>query len=293
MAGAEVIAITRTTKYGAAEEIAEQTRQLAAMAGVAPRIQVVTHKHAEIVQRADIVTNSGHVRPIDAVMIGQMKETAVIPLMYEAWEFRSCDVDLDGCRARGIAVAGTNERNPAIDVFSYLGNMAVKLLMDAGVALHGSEVLVLCDNAFAPFIEKGLRGSGASVEVARRLQAPSTPEPKDAVLVALTPKSDSALGAADAALIREYFPGAVLAQYWGDVDRTALIAAGVPCWPGAAPDPGHMGILPSALGPEPIVRLQSGGLRVGEILWRSRMRGDSSEESVTQAERSGFGMRVD
>ncbi len=29
-----------------------------------------------------------------------------------------------------------------------------------------------------------------------------------------------------------------------------------------------MGVLPSAVGPEPIVRLQSGGLKVGEVLAR-------------------------
>jgi hypothetical protein len=29
-----------------------------------------------------------------------------------------------------------------------------------------------------------------------------------------------------------------------------------------------MGVLPSAVGPEPIVRLQSGGLKVGQVLAR-------------------------
>jgi hypothetical protein len=42
----------------------------------------------------------------------------------------------------------------------------------------------------------------------------------------------------------------------------------VPVWPPEAPPPGHMGVLPSAVGPEPIVRLQAGGLKVGEVLAR-------------------------
>ena len=67
-----------------------------------------------MVAQADIITNSGHVRPIDAEMIGWMKPTAVIPLMYEAWEFRDADLDLAACQRRGIVVAGTNERHPAI-----------------------------------------------------------------------------------------------------------------------------------------------------------------------------------
>jgi hypothetical protein len=61
-------------------------------------------------------------------------------------------------------------------------------------------------------------------------------------------------------------PGAVVVQYWGDLNRAALATASVPVWPPEPPPPGHMGILPAAIGPEPIVRLQAGGLKVGEVL---------------------------
>jgi len=279
LAGADVVAITRTTKYGAADEITEQTMRLAALARVASRIQVITEKCADVVGRADIVTNSGHVRPINSAMIGLLKESAVISLMYEAWEFRAGDVDLEACRTRRIAVAGTNEQHPAVDVFSYLGTLAVKLLLDAGIAVYGSEILVLCDNPFAPFLEKGLRGAGARVEVAASLPAAAQKRAKDAILVALRPRHGYALGVGEAAFVRECFPGAIVAQFWGDVHRAALEAASVSCWPLDPPPAGHMGILPSAAGPEPIVRLQTGGLKVGEVLWRGRGKVRHSAES--------------
>ena len=76
------------------------------------------------------------------------------------------------------------------------------------------------------------------------------------------------LGAAAVTALGELAPGTVLVQYWGDADRAAAAAAGVPVWPPEAPHPGHMGVLPSAVGPEPIVRLQAGGLKVGEVLAR-------------------------
>ena len=85
-----------------------------------------------------MVTNSGHVRPIDRRMVGWMKPGSVVPLMYERWELRPGEVDLDACRERGVRVAGTNERHPNVDVFSYLGVQAVKLLVDAGVAVYRS-----------------------------------------------------------------------------------------------------------------------------------------------------------
>jgi len=55
-------------------------------------------------------------------------------------------------------------------------------------------------------------------------------------------------------------------QFWGDIDRVALDDLNVPLWPEKAPGAGHMGILPSGIGPESVIRLQAGGLKVGELL---------------------------
>lgn len=268
MAGAaEVIARTRATRYGTVDQITDATLALAELAGVRDRIRVVAEKTHEDVARADIITNSGHLRPLDADAIGWMKPSAVIPLMFEAWEYRPGDLDLDAARRKGIAVAGTNERHPAVDVFSYLGVMAVKLLLDAGVAVYGSTILLLCDNPFSGFIERGLSAAGAHVLSADSVANARFPARNlDAVLVALRPAATPVLTAADACLIAGRWPGAVIAQYWGDVDRDALTSNGLTVWPPQPPPLGHMGILPSGVGPEPIVRLQAGGLKVGEVL---------------------------
>jgi hypothetical protein len=277
MAGAErVFAMSRETRYGTVVQVRAGTMELARAAECAGAIEVVTELTADAIGQADVVTNSGHVRPIDAAFVRRMKPTAVVPLMYEAWEFREGDLDLAACRERGISVAGTNERHSAVDVFSYLGVMAVKLLLDAGVSVYGSRVVVLCDNPFAPFIERGLAGAGASVEMARDLADAAGSSTADAVLVAMTPRWEPVIGVAEAATIGRRWPGAVLAQYWGDVDRAALAAAGVSFWPERAPGAGHMAILPSGVGPEAIVRLQSGGLKVGQVLLASKLRGDRS-----------------
>jgi hypothetical protein len=282
LAGAPCVhAVTRTTRYGSAEEITQHTLDLARLAGADPaRIRIATAKTSEIVGQADIVTNSGHVRPINAEMVGWMKPTAVVPLMYEAWEFRPDDLDVAACRERNIWVAGTNERHPAVDVFSYLGIMAVKLLLDAGVAVYGSRVLLLCDNPFRSFLELGLSRAGAAVDSVKDLAATADSAGFDAILVAMKPRSEPVLSGADVTTIARKWPGAVVAHYWGDLDRAALEQSGVPCWPMQAPPAGHMGILPSGVGPEPIVRLQCGGLKVGELLWRARRQVASCDEAV-------------
>jgi hypothetical protein len=248
--------------------------ELARAAECADRIEIVTELTPAIIGEADVVTNSGHVRPIDARFVSRMMPTAVIPLMYEAWEFRPDDLDLAACRAAGIRVAGTNERISEVDVFSYLGVMAVKLLLDAGVSVYGSRVLLLCDNSFAPYIQRGLTGAGAAVETALELNAVAGHGPVDAVLVAMRPRKTPVVDAASVETIATRWPGAVLAQYWGDVDRDAVASAGVPIWPERAPGAGHMAILPSGVGPESIVRLQSGGLKVGEVLLRHARTGE-------------------
>jgi hypothetical protein len=270
MAGARrVLAVTQSTRYGTADEVRSATLELARHAGVADRIgiEIVTAKTPEIVRQADIVTNSGHVRPIDTTLIGNMKRGAVIALMYESWEFRTDDLDLDACHRANVLVGGTNERHPQIDVFSYLGPMAVRLLHDAAVSAYRASVLLLCDNPFKSFLEHGLRATGAVVESVEDLSA-AKGRKFDAIVLSLTPGAEPRLNAGHAREIAQRWPGALVGQFWGDMDREAFAAAGVPVWPASAPKQGHMGILLSSLGPEPIVRLQTGGLKAGETLWR-------------------------
>jgi hypothetical protein len=268
LAGARVNAVARPSRYGSAGEVAATTRRVADVAGVDGRIALVADKRAALLASADIVTNSGHLRPLDRPTIERMRPGAVISLMYEAWELRPGEVDLEACRERGVRVGATNERHPAVDVFSFLGPMAARLLTDAGVAVYSSRVLLLCDNPFRPAIEQGLAAMGAEVEAGEALEPQHLEPGFDAVLVALRPGARPVLSEADARAIGEHLPGAIVAQLWGDLPRDALRAARVGVWPPEAPAPGHMGILPSALGPEPIVRLQAAGLKVGELLCR-------------------------
>jgi hypothetical protein len=270
LAGApSVYAVAGDSRFGSAADACAYTHDLATAAGVLDQIELVLGKERAPLEEADIVTNSGHVRPLDADAVGRMRHGAAIPLMYEAWELRPGEVDLRACARRGVRVAGTNERHPAVDVFSYLGPMAVKLLMDAGVPVSGTSLLLLCDNPFGLHIARGLTAAGAHVDIRRRLGAGPIDARWDAVVVALQPGPGPVLGAEEGARLAERAPGTLLAQFWGDVDREALADAGVPMWPPAPPAPGHMAILPSGLGPDPIVRLQAGGLKVGEVLCRA------------------------
>src|SRR5207244_2009808 len=144
-------------------------------------------------------------------------------------------------------------------------------------------------NPFGPYLAVGLTGARAFVEMADDLRGRTERRAYDAILLAARPGARPVIGPAEAAVLARQYPGAVVAQFWGDIDRAALADARVPYWPLESPGAGHMGILPSGVGPDPIVRLQTGGLKVGEILWRARRQGHSVEDSIAAVEASGFG----
>jgi len=300
LAGAKrVFALARDSRYGSVGEVADGVIASARSANVADRIEIVIDKRREIVGQADIITNSGHLRPIDREMIGWMKPGAVIPLMYEAWELREADIDVAACAAQGIAVAGTHERHPAVDVFSFLGRVAERLLADAGIGLHGCRIVVLCDNPLRDHIVDYFIAAGAMVESLDSLDRKHDAADGtrfDAILIAMTPRSLPVVGAREAELIAKRYPGATVAQFWGDIDRNALARHGVQFRPVEAPPLGHQGIMLSSIGPEPIVRLQAGGLKVGEVMARARMSGQGGREScdraVAAAVASGFGQAL-
>jgi hypothetical protein len=269
LAGARhVYGFTRATRYGSVDEVVRQTRDLALEAGVLERIEVRTDRPLAVIDEADVVTNSGHVRPIDREVVNRMRPTAVLPLMFESWEIQAgrFDLALDEAVARGIRVAGTNERHPLVDVFSYLGTMAVKLLFDAGTSVRNTRIVLACDNPFAPYLEAGLSAAGATVRTTTSVTDVDAAFDPDYVLVSLTPTGSPVVRSDDVRWIAATWPTAVVAQFWGDLDRSSLDDAGVRYWPVQAPPAGHMAILPSQPGPEPVIRLQAGGLKVASVL---------------------------
>ena len=265
MAGADVVAVAAGNAYSSADEIQELTLRVAELAGVRGRIELVDRKEPAVVGAADIVTNSGQVRPIDADTVSCMKPSAVVPLMYESWEYREADLDLEACRARGILVAGTNERHPAVDVFSFLGQMAVLQLHEAGIPVRGQPAARALRQRLR-VVHHATTSCAPGRRSGRRRSTPDTVPP------AATPSCwPCSPGPSCARRGRRTVAGPARPrrgslQYWGDADRDALTAAGCRSWPPWAPAAGHMGVLPSAVGPEPIVRLQSGGLKVGQVL---------------------------
>ncbi len=159
IAGAKVFAYSKTTRYGKVDEVFSGTRELADVFNEFPLdIHYTENLDPEIIAQADIITNSGHLRPLNESVLAHAKDEMVIPLMYESWEWRDADMDIHYIRNRGFKVGATNERHPDVDVFNYLGDMALKQIFDAGTTPYKNKFILLCNNDFGPFIAKVLSG---------------------------------------------------------------------------------------------------------------------------------------
>ncbi|SHF00345.1 hypothetical protein SAMN02745157_1414 [Kaistia soli DSM 19436] len=267
MAGAEVHACARdTVHHGSARDAIDATRRLARLAGVETRISFSIGVSTAALNSCSILTNSGRLRPITRDVIRFLPREAVIALMFEAWEFRGTDFDLPACRENGIRIAAVNERHPDVAVFPFLGPLCVRLLRDGDMNVDGKRIAVLCDNPFAEFLIEGLREAGATAELFNDI-TPMREDSWDAVVLSMTPR-DRPLGRASMDMIARRAPGALLAQFWGDIDRAAARVASLRVWPLTEPGQGHMGILLNRLGPEPIIRLQAGSLKAAEMVFR-------------------------
>jgi hypothetical protein len=272
LAGAQlVLALTRDSRYATAEEVVAQTRALESLCGIKQRIEIHTSRSATLFEQADIVTNLGFVRPIDAAAVAAMKPGAVIPLMFEAWEFRSEDIDLAACRRRGVAVLGTNEDFPGVDVFGCSGAVCLKLLFDAQIEVRGCKIVVVSSDKFGPVIERALTDAGARVRLLSRLQSADDVADADAIVVADYSRNDQIIGRNGDLPASAVPSGSTVIQFAGRIDVQALRDAGVLVWPGIELAAHRMAATFAALGPAPVVKLHTAGLKVAELAVRGRL----------------------
>lgn len=289
LAGARVFAYTKNTRYGSVEEVRSLTYDSLKSLGLnESTVTVMDELTPEIIAQADVITNSGHLRPLDVQKLQYAKKGAVIPLMYEAWEWRNADVNLEVVREKGLQLGATNERHPDIDVFNYLGDMALKLIFDAGLCPYRNKFVLISNNDFGPHIAEVLTkvcdrlavcDTNAHRDAYSHLnidwigdfpefEIPDSYRNAEAILFTAYPFTDTWIGDQSSPIsidkIVSSFNHPFILRYAGHLDEEKC-ADKIRFYP-AVVKPGHMGILPSAVGFDPIIRLQSGGLKAAELM---------------------------
>ena len=279
------MAISRDSPYGAAaDNLAAATFAAGLFDGADRLTRVLSRPDRAEIARADIITNLGFVRPIDAEMLAHARSTAAVPLMCEAWEWREGDVDLAACRRRGIPVLGTNEDADELRVFDFCGPLAGRLLFDAGFEIWRCAVVVFSPDRFGVVIARWLRRAGAQVHLTHELRSPASLgalKSADVLLVADYARRSPIVGETgelDAAELAALAPAIAVLQFAGALDAARLAEANIPVYPSPPVGPVRMARTLAHLGPRPVVDLHAAGLKVGELACRARLAGLSGGE---------------
>jgi len=159
----KIYALAKDTKYGLAKDIIKKANRITKKNQINNIEYLDTNVPVELYSQIDIITNSGNLRPIDKFIIDLLKPSAVVPVMFEAWELRQEDIDINYCKTKGIKVAGTWENHPQIKVFDYCGMLGVKMILDAGFEVTGNKIIVWSSDHFGEVISKKLVEENAEV----------------------------------------------------------------------------------------------------------------------------------
>lgn len=298
LAGADkVFAQTRDSRYATAQQVRLETMELAEQYGVAGILEVHAERCNECLAQSDIITNSGFVRPLNRDLILALKPTAVIPLMWETWEFRESDLDLDLCKDKGILVLGTKEQEPPCDLRFFTGLFALKLLFELGY--DGGKVLLLGNSPLpAGAIADHMRRLGVDVTWVSaeaegdmhydQLQTHfmSHGHVYDIMLLAEHKHHHPLVGAGGLLEFHEILdvnPNLKIGVISGNIDAIELKTSGLRYFPEHISPTGFLSYQPYHMGPRPVLTLYTAGLKVGEAMARARLSGLDPKEAAREA----------
>jgi hypothetical protein len=309
LAGAEkVYALGRDSSYGKFKEHKLRLEQLAVDFGVDEIIEIHEVSDFNLWDKCDVVTNSGMIRPFNSEKIKKLKPTAVIPLMWETWEFRPDEIDLKSCQKSGIPVIGTEEKYHSIDMYHYPGMLALKMLFDVQSDFSCDRIALVGGGLTGTLIAKTISlfnddflwfGDNRQIDLFDR-------EPKllneldylldldylDVVFFAEHSKNEELIGVNSVIsfdVLKQRFPELKIVHLCGNIDQDNLKASGLSFHPDKLANYGHMSVFPSVMSPKPTIKLFAGGLKVGELAANVRKNGGSIEQAISATVDHGIG----
>ncbi|UKB80672.1 hypothetical protein [Chryseobacterium sp. MEBOG07] len=285
MAKAEkIFVVVNDTAYGKGEDIINELKEILKTWNIDDSnfFFSINSVPEHFLQEADIVTNSGHLRPLNESKLKHTKNTCVIPVMYEKWELRPSDIDVDYCQQKGIKVAGTWENHPSVKIFDYCKHLMLKLIFDAGFEVKGNKIIIFGDDHYGTLLEKACRDLEAEKVILTRDKDVVVENVSDADFIffadynnkqKLLTDSESLF---DVKAIKELNDSVSIIHLAGEIDDEFVKENGINIFPDKKGYPQRMTETLAYLGPLPILMLQTAGLRVGECL----LKNDLSNELV-------------
>lgn len=259
----KVYAFTKDSPYGSIEEVQKQTYSLAKILGVERKIFVITSFESVDFKSVDIVTNTGFLRPITRELISKLSSKCVIPLMYEPWEFREGEIDLEACCEKGIKVYGTNESDERLRTIEYIGFVVLYFLLQNKYSPFSSNLLLIgCKNFVDPTF-KILLQNGYSVKKILNYNTFLNPKVYDAIVVLEHKRKILIIGKKPEAFIDkdEIKEDTLVIHICGNVDFKDVKFRFVP---EKIRPFGYMSVTTDFIDPQAVIDLHTAGLKVAE-----------------------------
>ncbi|HIA12442.1 MAG TPA: hypothetical protein EYN69_10290 [Flavobacteriales bacterium] len=282
MAGAKkVMAWTQDSIYGSAESAIHQCRNILASTDNTEIDFHVGPLNVDHLKQADVITNSAFLRPLDKEKLKHTKCGVVIPLMYEKWEFRASDIDIEYCRKRGIKVAGTNERHPLLQIFQYVGPLAIKMVFEAGYEVYKNKIVIWSNDVFGDVIFNAFKSLNAReiIKTTNFNDVRHSIGGVDFIFIAdynevRSYSDNSFFNLSELKSINQDF-GVV--HLYGSIDFEQVVNLNIPIFPRKNGFARKMSFTLSHLGLVPFLGLQVGCFKVGEMLLSGNVDNDLSQ----------------
>lgn len=302
LAGAKVYSLGKDTSYGSFASNKKFIEDCLKTLNLEKNVHFFKDElNGNLYSDIDIYLNLGMLRPITEEKITTLKKTAVIPLMWEAFEFRPYEIDLEQAIKHDIPVIGCAEKNSIFNIFEYNGYMILKMLFEMGLEIHQNKVLLCGDDVLGKSIFNFLDKLTLSkldflqAEQYSDLKKKISEHQYDVMIIAdMKYKKDiiSESGLISAEQIVEKQNNMQIAHVSGSVDYESIRINKIKLFPEKIANQGHMSYQITELGFKPVFELLSIGIKVGEIAARHRLAGGSARDAIQMAIESGFGQMI-
>ena len=268
LGGANVIAFAKDSEYGTFKSVKVKTEELAKKLGISERITVLDDFSRLNLKNIDILTNTGFLRPIDEKFISRLSDKCVIPLMWEPWEFRKEEIDLQACIDNGIKIYGTDENHDLLKTFDYIGEIILHFLKKYKKVSNEIRMLLIgCDEFIEP-VQRILNQSEVLSDYVSNYNGEKPKFSNYDVIVFLEHRDDILLLGKNGYINRENLSSdQLLIHICGNIDIVDCPATIVPEKPAEF---GWMSFRTDYLNPLAVVELHTAGLKVAEGMLKAK-----------------------
>ena len=115
----KVIALVKDSIFGNASSIINNYKESNFYKDYKDQLEIISDliQCSQSLQEVTLITNSGHLRPIDKNLVSLVNKSRHIALMYDIWEFRDSDINLEDCKKFQIPIVGTYEHHSDLKIF--------------------------------------------------------------------------------------------------------------------------------------------------------------------------------